>query len=538
MKASDLFIQCLENEGVTKIFGVPGEENLDLLESLRKSKIEVLVTRNEQTAVFMAATYGRLTWHPGVALATLGPGATNMITGVAHAQLGGMPLIVITGQKPIKQSKQWLFQVLDVVNMMAPITKRSTSIANIHRIPATIRQGFKLAESERPGAVHIELAEDIARETTDQPLVPFPIEKIRRPVIDEKCLAELVERIKKAKHPIILVGWWANRKRISNYLTKFIEKTNMPFFTSQMWKWVVSELLPQCLWTAALTSDDYIHGAIDLADCIIAVGYDVIEKPTNVFHKKTIDLIHINFYTAEVDQLYSPNLEIVGDIANTFRQLYESSELSADLRDFSTIYAVQQKNKMLINQTTDEEYEHTLLGPRRLAKELRATLEPNDILALDNWLYKVWLARNYPAIMPNTVLLDNALATMGAWYSVALMAKILQPDRRVVCVVGDGWLMMNLGDLETVVKSGLDMVIIILNDNAFGMIKWKQHHMWLKDFALDLTNPDFCKLADAFGAHFLKVEKADQFSELLNKGIRQKGVTLIEVAFEYPQDIT
>ncbi len=537
MKASDLFVQCLENEGVTKVFGVPGEENLDLLESLRTSKIEVIVTRNEQTAVFMAATYGRLTWHPGVAIATLGPGATNMVTGVAHAQLGWMPIIVVTGQKPIKQSKQGHFQVLDLVNMMAPLTKWSTSVVDIHRIPATVRQAFKLAESERPGAVHIEFAEDIARETSDQSLSPLDVEKIRRPQIDEKCLEELVRRIKKAKRPIILIGAGANRKRVSDYLTKFIEKTNMPFFTSQMGKWVVSEFLPQCLWTAALTSGDYIHEAIEKADCILAVWYDVIEKPTNVFDEKTMDLIHINFYAADVDQLYSPNLEVIGDIGNTFWQLYET-ELKADLRDFSEIYKIQEQIKSKIIKTTDEEYDQKILWPRRLAKHLRELLEPEDILALDNGLYKVWIARNFPSIKPNTLLLDNALATMGAWYSIALTAKMLNPSKRVVCVVGDGGLLMNLGDLETVASSWLDMTIIILNDNAYGMIKRKQHHMWFKDYSLDLKNPNFGKLAEAFGAQYMKVEIADLFAETVDKAMRNKGLTIVEVAFAYPPDIT
>ena len=537
IKASDLFVTCLEQEWVEKIYGVPGEENLDVVESLRHSSIELIVTRNEQTAVFMAATYGRLTGKTWVALATLWPGATNMMTWVAFAQLGWMPVLVITWQKPIKQSKQWRFQVLDVVAMMQPLTKMATSIVNIHRIPSTIRQAFKTAEEERPWAVHIELAEDIAREVSDKALHPIALHSIRRPQIDEKMFLTLVDQLKKAKHPMILIGAWANRKRISKYLTKFIEKTNIPFFTSQMWKWVVSEILPQCIWTAALTSKDYIHDAINKADCILAVGHDVIEKPTNIIHDPNVQLIHINFSPADIDQLYAPDLEVVGDIGNTFWQLFESQALTADLWDFDTIYAIAKTNKEKIAAQTIEEYNQEHLWPRRLAKELRQLMWDKDILTLDNWLYKVWIARNYPAITPNTVLLDNALATMWAWYSVAMSAKMIHPEQQVVCLAGDGWFMMNLWDFETAIRLWLDLTIVILNDSAYGMIKWKQHNMWFDDFWLDLQNPDFIKVAEAFGAKAHKVETANQFTNIMKKAMWESWVSLVEAVFTYPTKI-
>jgi len=537
IKASDLFVSCLEAEWVTTIYGVPGEENLDVVESLRVSNIELIVTRNEQTAVFMAATYGRLTWKTGVALATLGPGATNMMTWVAFWQLWGMPVLVITGQKPIKQSKQWRFQVLDVVSMMQPLTKMATSIVNIHRIPSTIRQAFKTAEQERPWAVHIEFAEDIAREVTKDTLIPVQAKKIRRPQIDEKMLTTLVHALKNAKHPMILIGAWANRKRISKYLTKFIEKTNIPFFTSQMGKWVVNELLPQYIGTAALTSNDYIHDVINMSDCILAVGHDVIEKPTNIIHDPKVQLIHINFSSADIDQLYAPDLEVVWDIGNTFWQLFEHKDFSENTWNFEDIYAVCEKNKIKLEKHLQDEYTHNTLGPRRLAKELREIMNEKDILALDNGLYKVWIARNYPAVSNNTVLLDNALATMGAGYSAAMAAKLIHPEQQVVCLTGDGWFMMNLGDFETAVRLQLDLTIILLNDNAYGMIKWKQHNMWFEDFSLDLKNPDFMKLAEAFGAHAHKVETADTFTSTIETAMQEPGVSLVEVIFKYPQKI-
>ncbi len=536
MKASDLLVKCLENEWVEYIYGVPGEENLDLLESLKHSPIKLIITRNEQTAVFMAATYGRLTGKAWVALATLGPGATNMVTGIAHAQLGGMPVIVITGQKPIKKSKQGRFQIIDVVGMMKPITKRATSVPNGNRIPSIVRQAFKVAEDEKPGAVHIELAEDIAAEVVSETTL-FPSEKIRRPQIDEKMFHLLVDRIRQAKTPMILVWSGANRKRITKYLTKFIEKTNIPFFTSQMWKGVVDESLPQYMWTAALTSGDYIHPVIDQADLLIVVGYDIVEKPTNYRHSnEDRQVIHINFTPAEVDDMYMPQLEVVGDIGNTLWQLYES-DLDASCWDLTLIYKQIQEAKNSLTINIDQEKGSAVMMPRTLISSLRSLLWNDDIIALDNGLYKVWFARNYPAYQPNTLLLDNALATMWAGYSVGMVAKMIHPDRNVVCVVGDGWLVMNLWDIETAVRLWLDLVIIVLNDNAYGMIKWKQKDMWFADYGLDLQNPDFMQLAASFGAHWLRVSHPDEFDAVMKKSLDNKGVTIVEVVFSYPDKV-
>lgn len=536
MKASDLLVKCLENEGVEYVYGVPGEENLDFLESLSHSSIKLIVTRNEQTAVFMAATYGRLTGKAGVALATLWPGATNMVTGIAHAQLGGMPLIVITGQKPIKKSKQGRFQIIDVVDMMRPITKRATSVPNGNRIPSIIRQAFKVAEEEKPGAVHIELAEDIAAEEVTQ-ITIFPREKIRRPQIDEKMLAILVDRVRQAKTPMILVWSGANRKRITKYLTRFIEKTNIPFFTSQMGKWVVTEALPQYLGTAALTSKDYIHPIIDMADLLIVVGYDIVEKPTNYRHSHPDrQIIHINFTPADVDDIYMPQLEVVGDIGNTFWQLDES-DLDASMWNFDAVYTAAKTMKEQIAANIHLEDSNDVLMPRRMIADLRWLLGPEDILALDNGFYKVRVARNYPAYAPNTVLLDNALATMGAGYSVGMTAKMLNPDKKVVCLVGDGWLLMNLWDIETAVRLWLDLVIVVLNDSAYGMIKWKQKDMWFADYGLDLGNPNFIQLAESFGAKWLRVEHKDDFVGTMQQALDNRWVTIVEVLFAYSQKV-
>lgn len=536
MKTSDLFVKILEQKWVEVIYWVPGEENLDLLDSIWNSSIELILTRNEQTAVFMAANYWRFTGKPWVALATLGPGATNMMTWVAYAQLWWMPLIVITGQKPQNKSKQWAFQIIDAVSMMKPVTKHAISIVNWARVPYILENAFNIASSEKPWAVHIELPEDIAAEEVEEQysIINLETQKQRRPVIDRKWVSILINEISKAKNPIILIGSWANRKRVSKYLTQFIEKYNIPFFCSQMGKWVVNETLPQYLWTAALTSWDYIHDAIWKSDLIISVGYDNVEKPTDILGINWTPVININFVESNYDFVYSPYMDLIWDIGNLFWHLCES-EIEQNW-DFDEIYNINKINQDKINNNLNLESDIPYMMPRKLVWDLQDSLDPKDILALDNGLYKVWIARNFKAQYPNTVLLDNALATMWAWYATAMEAKRLNPDQNVVCVTWDGGLVMNLWDLETIVRMKLDITIVVLNNSSYGMIKWKQAWAHLKDFWLDFWNPDFVKLAESFGAKWYKVEKKEDFKEILNKTLEEKWLKIIDLDFDYPID--
>jgi len=537
MKASDIFIKALENHWVKTIYWVPWEENLDFVNSLKNSSIELIITRNEQTAVFMAATFGRITGKVGVALATLWPWATNMMTWVAYAQLWGMPILVITWQKPIKQSKQWFFQIIDVVSMMHPITKYSESITSIHRVLHIVNSAIKTAEKEKPWAVHIELPEDVASEEIEFSLdlinkIPYS----RRPIIDDKMLQILIEKLESAKSPIILVGSWANRKKITRYLTKFIEKYNIPFFSSQMWKWVVNEWISQYLGTAALTENDYIHNALEKSDLILSVGYDSIEKPTQIISEGKTDIIHINFTSTLVDLVYEPCLEVIWDIWNVFWELSET-KINSTNWNFDEIYRINEENKKIIEENLKLEDDFEIMMPRKLSKDLREVLKNDDILALDNWLYKVWLARNYPAYEPNTILLDNALATMWAWFSSAMEAKRLNPDKNVICVTGDWWLVMNLGDLETAIRLKLDLVIVVLNNSNYWMIKWKQKWAWFEDFWLDFWNPNFTKLIESFGGTGFKVDNKNDFKGTLKKAINTKWLVLIDLDFNYPDKI-
>lgn len=534
MNASDIFVKCLEEEKVEYVFALPGEENLELLNALRKSKIRVIVTRHEQGAAFMAATYGRLTGKAGVVLTTLGPGATNLITGIAYAQLGGMPLIAITGQKPIKTSKQGDFQIIDVPHMFEPVTKLTKQIVSGERIPTMVREAFRVAEEERPGAVHLELPEDIASEEVSSTLEPVTVNKIRRPVAARSAILSAANIIENAKSPLLLLAAGANRHSVSKSLNSFIHKTKIPFFTTQMGKGVVSEDSPHYLGCAALTNDDYIHCAIDLSDLIISIGHDVTEKPPAILKNSDKKIIHINFYSAKVDYVYSPTFEVIGDIADSINEI--TKVIKKSHWDFEYFKKIIELNREKINEKSDDD--SYPLKPQRMVRDLREALPRDAIIALDNGMYKLWIARNYPSFKQNTVLLDNALATMGAGLASAMGAKLCCTKSKVVCVTGDGGFMMNSQELETAVRLNMDLVVVIINDSGYGMIKWKQQLSGFKDFGLDFKNPDFVKYAESFGAFGYKVENAHDFKEILSKAINLKGVHVIDCAIDYSENFT
>lgn len=528
-KASDLFVRCLEREGCEYVFGVPGEENLDFLDSLRRSnQIRLVLTRHEQGAGFMAATYGRHTGKTGVCLSTLGPGATNLVTAAAYAQLGGMPMLMITGQKPIKKSKQGRFQILDVVDMMRPITKYTHQLASADNIPSRIREAFRLAEEEKPGAAHLEFPEDVAEEQTDAE--PIPASLCRRPSAEEKAVRAAVRRIEAARSPILVIGAGANRKMTGRMLLQLVEKTGIAFVTTQLGKGVIDECHPRFVGCAALSSGDFVHRAIGAADVIVNVGHDVIEKPPFFMQMGGAEVIHVSPRSAEVDPVYFPQIEVIGDIANAIWQIRED--------------IVPQPGwsfePMLAAHRAEVEHTASLDGDRRfpiyppyLVRAIREAMPADGILALDNGVYKIWFARNYPARQQNTVLLDNALATMGAGLPSAMASAMVYPDRKVIAVCGDGGFMMNSQEMETAVRLGLNLTVVVLNDSSYGMIRWKQANMGLEDWGLGFGNPDFVKYAESYGARGHRVESAAQLPDLLGRCLAAKGVQLIDCAIDY-----
>ncbi len=481
----------------------------------------------------MAATYGRLTGKVGVCLSTLGPGATNFVTAAAYAQLGAMPILMITGQKPIKASKQGRFQVIDVVGMMRPITKYTAQIVSGERIASQVREAFRVASLERPGAVHLELPEDIADEETSPMLISES--DYRRPVAEEKSIRHAVAMIELAKSPLILIGAAANRKMSSKMLSRFVEETRIPFVTTQMGKGVVDETSILFLGNTALSDGDFVHRAIAHADLIINVGHDVVEKPPFFMRNNDKKVIHINFNPAEVDPVYFPQVEVIGDIANSIWAILDGLKPQPhwDFSYFDQVKAAEEKE--LPHGCDDPRFP---VYPQRLVANVRRAMPDNGIIALDNGVYKIWFARNYKAKQPNTVLLDNALATMGAGLPSAMAAKLVYPDRPVMAICGDGGFMMNSQELETAIRLRQHLIVLILRDDAYGMIKWKQANMDFPNYGLDYGNPDFVKYVESYGGKGHRVAAAEELLPLLQACMADPAVHLIDCPIDYSENDT
>ena len=494
-------------------------------------QFKLILARHEQGAGFMAATYGRLTGKAGVCLATLGPGATNLATPAAFAHLGGMPLILITGQKPIKQSKQGQFQIVDIVDLFSPICKMAKQIVHGNTIPALVREAFRIAEEERPGAVLLELPEDIAAEETDAQV--FPPHDRHYAVADDEILDAAVALIHASRMPLILIGAGANRKNTHSALKNFIETTHIPYFTTQMGKGVVDERSELFLGTAALSSGDYLHCAIEQADLIINVGHDVVEKPPFFMKQGSTKVIHINYKSAQVDEVYFPQLEVVGDLHRSIQRLTArlGGPVNCDKTYFENIRVEIETH--IVNGRDDSRFP---MIPQRLVADIRKVMGEEGIIALDNGIYKIWFARNYKAYQPNTVLLDNALATMGAGLPSAMMAAMLHPDRRVMAICGDGGFMMNSQELETAVRLKLNLVVAILNDHAYGMIRWKQTASGFTDWGLDFKNPDFVKYAESFCATGHSVRTTDELVPVFENAFKAGGIQLIDIPVDYSEN--
>lgn len=530
---AELLVRALENEGVERIFGLPGEENLDVVEALRTSSIQLVVTRHEQAAAFMAATYGRLTGRPGVCLSTLGPGALNLATGAAYAHLGAMPMILITGQKAIRSHQQARFQMVDMVATMKPLTKSSQQIVSTASIPTIVREAFRLAAEERPGPVHLELPEDVAGEPArDVPMVP--VHPVELPLAHPAALDRAAEMIREAKRPLVMLGAAASRPRLGADLSHFLARTRIPFFSTQMGKGVIAGEptgQPVDLWmgTAALSERDYVHEAIDSADVILAVGHDTVEKPPFFMGPGGPAVIHVGYTPAVVEEVYFPQASVVGDVGPSLLALADRLQGQVDHAD-----ALLAMRDGILSRTmagsTDERFPPV---PQRIVADVRAVMPPDGIVSLDNGMYKIWFARNYRAPVSNTLLLDNALATMGAGLPTAMMAALLHPHRRVLAVCGDGGFLMNSQELETAIRLGLDLVVLILQDNAYGMIRWKQAVDDFADFGLTFGNPDFVKYAQAYGAAGTRVESTPQLVPALQEAFAAGGVHLVVVPIDY-----
>lgn len=531
-KGSDLLVAALENEGVDRIFGVPGEENLDFLESLRNSSIELVLTRHEQAAAFMAATHGRLTGRPGVCLATLGPGALNFSTGAAYAHLGAWPMILITGQKAVMSARQARFQIVDIVASMKPLTKMTRQIVSPAAIPAMVRDAFRVAMEERPGPVHLELPEDIAGEEVDEVPV-ITVHALDRPVATAAALDRAAAAILAAKRPLVMIGAACSRPSLTEALSSFVARTRLPFFNTQMGKGAVTGGSNLYMGTAALSEGDYVHEAVARADLIIAIGHDTIEKPPFLMKDNGgPKVIHVGFQSATVEQVYHPDIEVIGDIGASATALAERLE-GRVVEDAGTS-ELRQKILSRLNDRAEED--RFPVTPQRLVHDVRQAMPEDGIVCLDNGMYKIWFARNYRTHVANTLLLDNALATMGAGLPSAMMASMLFPKRRVLAVCGDGGFMMNSQEMETAVRLGLNLVVIVLNDSAYGMIRWKQAVDGFEDFGMRFGNPDFVRYAEAYGAKGSRITAVEQLVPTIEAALAGGGVHLLDVPIDYSEN--
>jgi acetolactate synthase-1/2/3 large subunit len=531
-KGSDLLVAALENEGVQRIFGLPGEENLAVVESLRASRIELVLTRHEQAASFMAATQGRLTGSPGVCLSTLGPGALNFTTGAAYAYLGAMPMVMITGQKAIMSARQARFQLVDIVGAMRPITKMTRQIVSADAIPSVVRDAFRVATEERPGPVHLELPEDIAAEDCTTSLIPP--HPILRPVASPAAIRSAVDLVLAAKRPLIMIGAAGNRPRLVEALSDFVRRTQVPFFNTQMGKGAVTGNSELYLGTAALSERDYVHEAIAHADLIIAIGHDTVEKPPFLMGSGSgPKVIYVGYVSATVEQVFHPDAEVIGDIGATVTALADA--LHQRVKPAPEIMKLRDEIQSHINERAEDDRFPVI--PQRLVHDVRKVMPEDGIVCLDNGMYKIWFARNYRTTIANTLLLDNALATMGAGLPSAIAAKCLNPQQRVLAICGDGGFMMNSQEMETAVRLKLDLVVLVIVDDAYGMIRWKQAVDKFADFGMTFGNPDFVAYANSYGAHGHRVAATSELIPTLEAAFTQGGVHLVAVPIDYSENM-
>jgi acetolactate synthase-1/2/3 large subunit len=529
---ADLLVAALENEGVQRIFGIPGEENLAVVESLRKSRIELVLTRHEQAASFMAATQGRLTGAPGVCLSTLGPGALNFTTGAAYAYLGAMPMVILTGQKAIRGARQARFQLVDIVGSMRPITKMTRQIISADAIPAMVRDAFRVATEERPGPVHLELPEDIAGEDCAASLIPP--HPILRPIPSPAAVKSAVDMILAAKRPLIMIGAAGNRPRLVEALSDFVRRTQIPFFNTQMGKGAVTGNSELYLGTAALSERDYVHEAIERADLIIAIGHDTVEKPPFLMGASGgPKVVYVSYVSATVEQVFHPDAEVIGDIGATVAALADA--LHQRVKPAGEFLKLRDEIRGHISERAEDDRFPVI--PQRIVHDVRKVVPEDGIVCLDNGMYKIWFARNYRTTVANTLLLDNALATMGAGLPSAIAAKCLNPDKRVLAVCGDGGFMMNSQELETAVRLKLDLVVLIVEDFAYGMIRWKQGVDHFADFGMTFGNPDFVAYANSYGAHGHRVKATPDLIPTLERAFTQGGVHLVVVPIDYSENM-
>lgn len=537
MKASDLMVQCLEEEGIEYIFGVPGEENADFMMSLEASdKIRFILTRHEQGAAFMAEVYGRLTGNPAGCLGTLGPGATNLITGVADSNMDRAPMLALTGQGASTRLHKESHQVMEVVDMFEPVTKWATSIWHPENIPEIIRKAVRLARTEKPGAVHIELPEDIAKLPVNKK--PLKVKKFRRPVPDDKIIDLAFERIKQARRPVIIAGNGCIRRRASTQLRQLCQSTGIGVISTFMAKGCVDMREEYSLYTIGLGSKDIPACAVDAADLVITLGYDMVEYHPKLWNPGgDKDVLHIDFLPAEIDEHYDPAVEIVGDLAHALSMLNDRIATDGPLDlDLATQRAVRRDMTAELEAHKGD----TGVGPIKPQKALwdaRQVLADEDILLSDVGAHKMWIARHWIAHQPNTCLIPNGFCSMGFALPGALAASLVYPDRKILAICGDGGFMMNVQEMETAARLGTQLTVMVWEDGGYGLIGWKQDNEFGRHTDLAFNNPDWLQLAQAFGWNGHLCTDAEELQNTLRVATNEAGPSLVVIPIDYQENV-
>jgi acetolactate synthase-1/2/3 large subunit len=530
MKASELFVRCLENEGVEYIFGIPGEENLDVMDALLDTNIKFITTRHEQGAAFMADVYGRLTGRAGVCLSTLGPGATNLITGVADANMDHAPVVAIAGQAGTNRMHKESHQVLDLVDLFRPITKYTSRILTPNIIPEVVRKAFKVAQAEKSGATFIEFPENLAKMGLDAE--PLPVHHPHPPEPPTDRVEYAAQLISEALHPIILAGNGVIRGLAWKHLADFAEKLNIPVANTFMAKGVVPFKHPMALGSAGLQAHDYVSCGFDRADLVICIGYDLVEYHPYLWHPtKNRKIIHIDSSSAEVDEAYNIEVGVVGDIKHSLMRI-------ANLATPHDGHLMRPLRHALIEEMNQLSNDHSFpVKPQKLIWDLRTAMELEDIAICDVGAHKMWMARMFRCEHPNTCIISNGFASMGIAVPGAIAAKLLHPDRSVVAVTGDAGFLMNSQEIETAVRINTPIVILIWNDSGYGLIEWKQMAQFGRKSHVDFTNPDFVKYAESFGARGYRVKSTDELMPILLDALASDQVCVIDCPVDYSENL-
>lgn len=529
---SDLLVQCLEEEGVEYIFGIPGEEILALMEAIERSNIRFILTRHEQGAAFMADVYGRLTGKAGVCLATLGPGATNLITGVADANIDGVPLVAITGQVGTEKMHITAHQYLNLTNIFEPITKRTKLVVEPDSVNEIVRLAFKYAESDRPGATHIDLPVNVSKMPVSAENQPLKKAKAIKELASFECVEIAAAEIFKAKRPVILLGSNASKNNLAAAVTKFAEDLKIPVVSTMMAKGVIPTDNKYAMMTIGIPQKDYANRIIECADLVIAVGYDIVEFSPSVWNpNKDKKILHINEYPSHTNKFYQFCAEVVGDIASSLGGIMIRTERS-DEPD----WAISIKDKFLEEQKKYADDKSFPLKPQKIISDIRKFLDKDDIVICDVGANKFWMARLYTCYKPNTCIISNGFATMGIALPGAIAARLVNPDKKILAVMGDGGFMMNSQELEVAVREGIAFVVLIFRDDSYGLIKWKQLDCYGKSCHVDFSNPDFVKLAEAMGCIGYRIENAEELPQVLEKAFKQKVPVVIDCPVDYNEN--